>query len=937
MIAANLTLFSKSDSDGIMTKVIQDDGRGGIVKDASHCKMVRGGMTVNSLSFESLAQTLPSLKAGTALALCNVARDDAAVVARGIEQEGALQRTLENFSWGAGPAYLLLDVDPQIDMPPDEPETLIKYLDKAWPGISSAKRIESPGTSACIQDELGQARTGLGSYHIYMAIEDMGRVLASLPGERPSEQLRALRERILVRCWNAGLGFIFIDSAGRMHPRTLIDLSVFSPERLIFEAAPILPAGWSQVRPLPKVIDGGWLPVEIMTTPLTPQERRSYQSAVSETKSQRIDKAEAVAASYRKREVKKLIGGGMCHDEAKRLVRSRRDGIVDGEDWLHFQGDTEPVKARQVLLSPSDYEGRYLADPVEPDYGGAPGDIVRSKACLQVDELTGEVKIHSFAHGGINYRVQLDRKAYLALIEQLHKDGGDALGHWKRLLVSQTQKMSVDELSAVVNQVCHRLKIGVRDAKAALEKEFAEFDRARAEWQSRFRPVLDEFQVLPETEEEIAERQANELVSQQQMLWEQCSDIASRPNILDYLVEVQTQRGVVGEDGVCKAVYLAVTSRLLDKPVNVLVKGDSSAGKSFNTEETLKFFPASAILNASGLSEKAIYYLGSLKHRVLYLAEATPLQSDEHGPLAYAVRTLLSEGRLAYWRAPSSDDDTLEAILVEVEGPTGFLCTTTAVALHPENETRMLSISVDDSEAQTRRVLQAIAEREERPDFDFAPWHALQTWLSLTDLRVAIPYKDWLAQETSADRTRMRRDFMSLLNLIKASAILHQARRERDESGRIVANADDYANALDVVMQGLQQSHGRAIRPGMRMVVEYVRDEAERLCRGAEAPFPTTVDDTPSEAETLSHTQLQGKVVVVTTAALAARWNKSKSTVSRWVREALEAGYLVNEQKYRGATHTMQLRLDEPLSVGGEAERSFPSADKLWFWLVLGY
>jgi len=426
--------------------------------------------------------------------------------------------------------------------------------------------------------------------------------------------------------------------------------------------------------------------------------------------------------------MKKLTGSGIHHADAQRLIDSRRNGVVDADEWLYFQGDSEPVKASQVLLSPSDYAGRYLADPVELDYGGAPGSIVTSKACLQVNKLTGEVNIHSFAHGGIDYRVQFDRKAYLALIAQMHKDGGDALDHWKRLLVRHTQKMSEDERSAVINTVCRLLKIGVKEAKAALENESAEFDRARGEWQRRCRPALDEFQVQPETEEEIAERQVGELVIHRDALWEQCRDIASRPNILDYLVEVQAQRGVVGEAGVCKAVYLAVTSRLLDKPVNVLVKGDSSAGKSFNTEETLRFFPASVVLNASGLSEKAIYYLGSLKHRVLYLAEATPLQSDEHGPLAYAVRTLLSEGRLAYWRAPSSDDDTLEAILVEVEGPTGFLCTTTAVALHPENETRMLSISVDDSEEQTRRVLQAIAEREERPDFDFAAWHALQEW-----------------------------------------------------------------------------------------------------------------------------------------------------------------------------------------------------------------
>lgn len=580
MLAANLTLFSKCDADGVMTKVIQDDGVGGVVKDATHCKMARGKMSVANVSFEALAHALPGWKAQRALALCNVARDDAEIVARGIDQAGALQRTLENFAWGAGPSYILLDVDPRIDMPPEDPETLIRYLEKAWPGISSAKRIDSYGTSACIKDEQGRQRTGLGSYHIYMAIEDTGAVLASLPGECQSEQLRALRERILVRCWNAGLGSIFIDSAGRMHPRALIDLSVFSPERLIFEGAPILPDGWSQERPAPKVVDGGWLPVEILTTPLTTRERLQFQQALAEDKARYGDKAEVAAARYRDREMGKLVGAGMQHADARRLVEARRAGVVDADEWLYFQGGTEPVKASQVLLSPHQYAGRYLADPVEPDYGGAPGSIVTSKACLQVNKLTGEVNIHSFAHGGINYQVQFDRKAYLGLIERMHKEGGDALDHWKRLLIRHTQEMGEDECSAVVHRVCTLLKIGAKEARAALEKESADFDRARDEWRRRFRPAHYESEAQPETEEEIAAREGHELAIRRQSLWDRCSEIACRPNILDDLVEVQARRGVVGEALLCKAVYLAVTSRLLDKPVNVLVKGDSSAARA---------------------------------------------------------------------------------------------------------------------------------------------------------------------------------------------------------------------------------------------------------------------------------------------------------------------------------------------------------------------
>ena len=39
--------------------------------------------------------------------------------------------------------------------------------------------------------------------------------------------------------------------------------------------------------------------------------------------------------------------------------------------------------------------------------------------------------------------------------------------------------------------------------------------------------------------------------------------------------------------------------------------------------------------------------------------------------------------------------------LIEREGPTGLLVTTTAISLHAENETRLISIPVDDTPEQT--------------------------------------------------------------------------------------------------------------------------------------------------------------------------------------------------------------------------------------------
>ena len=53
-----------------------------------------------------------------------------------------------------------------------------------------------------------------------------------------------------------------------------------------------------------------------------------------------------------------------------------------------------------------------------------------------------------------------------------------------------------------------------------------------------------------------------------------------------------------------------------------------------------------------------------------------------------------------------------QLVTIEIikHGPVAFCVTTTKAALHPENETRMLSLEIDDSEEQTKRVLKKLAQ-----------------------------------------------------------------------------------------------------------------------------------------------------------------------------------------------------------------------------------
>ena len=140
--------------------------------------------------------------------------------------------------------------------------------------------------------------------------------------------------------------------------------------------------------------------------------------------------------------------------------------------------------------------------------------------------------------------------------------------------------------------------------------------------------------------------EAETQVEERSEAWQQCSGLAKSEDILRAF-EVALQRvGVVGEVRLAKLLYLAVTSRLLDRPVSVAVKGPSSGGKSFIVEFVLRFFPPEAFHALTAMSERALAYSTEpLRHRHLVIYEAAGMAGDF---ATYLIRSLLSEGRLRY-------------------------------------------------------------------------------------------------------------------------------------------------------------------------------------------------------------------------------------------------------------------------------------------------
>jgi len=202
----------------------------------------------------------------------------------------------------------------------------------------------------------------------------------------------------------------------------------------------------------------------------------------------------------------------------------------------------------------------------------------------------------------------------------------------------------------------------------------------------------------------------------------------------------------------------------------------------------------------------------------------------------YLLRELISEGVLHYPVVQKIEGKGMVTVTVVKNGPVAFIVTTTKAALHPENETRMLSVEIDDSEEQTRRVLDKVAEMVGRnaakEAVDFNPWRNFQDWLALGPRVVDVPFAKELGRLIqSAHAPRLRRDFSQILLAIKAHALLNRFHRKVDH-GQIVAEIDkDYVPVAELMGGIMSEASGVGIEPQLQQTIEAVRVACANLPR----------------------------------------------------------------------------------------------------------
>ena len=444
-----------------------------------------------------------------------------------------------------------------------------------------------------------------------------------------------------------------------------------------------------------------------------------------------------------------------------------------------------------------------------------------------------------------------------------------------------------------------------------------EFDLDDCE--SQLLAIVDELDNPPPIEFRPAPPEPTELEKTAPEIVQQASEFLDEPDLDAAIADIQKELGIFGEDCLAKFIYLAAISRHFDEPVNLVVLGTSSSGKSYVTQQVGKCFPPESTFVFTSASPKAsLYTEKNLEHALLIFGERSKAPVEEQGEATGMLRQLLSDHKITH-EVTESIDGKLGTREVTKHGPVSYIETTTSLPdeIFVEDFNRMLAISPDESTAQTRRVVAGTAQKHmdcERTDAAVEGFlsfqhtihriienevEAIANAVGSRNL-VVIPFADQIAESLPDANIEIRRTANSIYSLVKCFALLNFKQRERNEQGAIVATLADYENTrslLDVVLSRM-------------MGVPTASAEELELFEALGAKFGECSRFTSRQAEELS--------------------GLAKSTLRRRLKSLAAAGYLSTDERLRERVRAVWTLLDvtereeksllPPLSGGAAAQ-----------------
>ena len=252
----------------------------------------------------------------------------------------------------------------------------------------------------------------------------------------------------------------------------------------------------------------------------------------------------------------------------------------------------------------------------------------------------------------------------------------------------------------------------------------------------------------------------------------------SAPNLMARTREDIGHAGVIGEEDNRLLMYLIFTSRKRERPLHIISLGSSGIGKTHLQSKVAELIPPEDRVEATGLSDMALYYFGQteLRHKLLLFEDL-----DGAFNALFPIRELQSKTRITRPVVHKNTRGETKTINLVVEGPVSIAGCTTKESLYEDNANRSFLIYIDESLEQDEKIM-AYQRKLSAGKIELTEEYQMAALLQNTQrllqpIQVRNPYAEHL--KIPPEVFKPRRTNAHYLAFIEAVTFYHQYQREK--------------------------------------------------------------------------------------------------------------------------------------------------------------
>ncbi len=279
-------------------------------------------------------------------------------------------------------------------------------------------------------------------------------------------------------------------------------------------------------------------------------------------------------------------------------------------------------------------------------------------------------------------------------------------------------------------------------------------------------------------------------------------DFLKQKNLLQELNKLIEKSGIIGEENSRLLLFIIASSYKTKSPLHAIVQGSSGSGKTHLISKIADLIPQEDVLRFTRITESSLYNWGEfdLVGKLLIIEDLDGLKEEA----MFAMRELISNQRLSSSVSIKDKKGNIKSAKKEVKGVFSSLSATTKGELYEDNMSRSFLLAVDESQAQSQRIIQYQNQRYageiDQKTQEKAKNQLQQIIRVLKDYEIINPYATRLELPEEVHKIRRLNEMFQLI--IRQITYLNQHNREL-KNNKLITQIEDLEQATEVLFESI--------------------------------------------------------------------------------------------------------------------------------------